>query len=370
MFRHDFCQMYYSKETTMPINTLPTYLEVLQSLLKKKRTKHLLFGNGFSMSYDPSIFSYNALSNFIENIDDDLLKKLFSSLNTKNFESIMQQLDNFVEIAEIFSSDKKLAETIKATSTKLKTSLIDAVKELHPEHVFSIPEEKSKACYAFLGEYLKQGCVFSTNYDLLPYWALMRNSTSSNSSNSINSIDGFGRELISEPDEFNSEPEYSSELIWGVNKSGQNVFYLHGTLPVFDSGVDIIKEVYDGEHYLLENIKSRIEKKEYPIFVTAGNAKEKLTHIMHNRYLSYCFEQLCSISGSLVTFGFNFGDYDTHIIDAINTAAKKRRGPNRLWSIYIGVYSDSDIEHIERIKSRFKVKVNLYNARTANIWGS
>lgn len=348
----------------MEIDKLMSYEEVI-TYLDKKRKRHFLFGNGFSMAYDKEIFSYNALSQFIENTGDPMINQLFEKLNTKNFELIMQQLDNFCEIAEIFSSDKQLVSKIKAASEKIKLSLLDAVKQLHPEHVFTIPEEKSKTCVLFLQNYLnKGGSIFSTNYDLLPYWVLMRNKVQ-------NAIDGFGRDLESDIDSEYIKPEdlEYSELRWGKHKEEQNIFYVHGSLPLFDTGIYIEKVEYDTEHYLLQNISERIDKKEYPIFVTAGNGKEKLTHIMHNKYLSFCYENLCNIQGSLVTFGFNFGDYDTHIIDAINVAAKMgRKEKEKLWSLYVGVFSDDDLSHIIRIKDRFKCKVTPYNARTANIW--
>lgn len=35
---------------------LPSYQDVIKDLAKKKRQKHLLMGNGFSMSYDSKIF--------------------------------------------------------------------------------------------------------------------------------------------------------------------------------------------------------------------------------------------------------------------------------------------------------------------------
>jgi hypothetical protein len=350
----------------MEIEKLKPYEEVISSLNKKQRAKHLLFGNGFSMAYDSNIFSYNALSKFIENTGDSLIRSLFEKLNTKNFELIMQQLDNFCEIAETFSDDKSLVPKIKAASERLKNSLIDAVRELHPEHVFKVPEHKSQCCLKFLKEYLDQsGCVFSTNYDLLPYWVLMRNEVK-------NAIDGFGRDLETDLDsEQYIDPEdlEYSELRWGKYKDQQTIFYLHGTLPIFDTGVNIVKVEYDSEHFLLQNVKERIDKKQYPIFVTAGNGNEKLTHIMHNKYLSFCYEKLCSIEGSLVTFGFNFGEYDTHIIDAINTAAKMgRKTRDKLWSVYIGVYSDENLNHILNIQNKFKCKVVPYNARTAKIW--
>jgi hypothetical protein len=276
----------------------------------------------------------------------------------------MQQLDNFAEMARIFGSDRELVNKIKGASEKLKSSLMEAVKTLHPEHVFKIPEDKCAKCYSYLQRYLSnKGLVFSTNYDLLPYWVLMRNE-------SKEAIDGFGRDRENPTDEYvpEEEAEYS-ELRWGKYKEEQTVFYLHGTLPFFDTGIDIIKEEYTTENYLLKNISNRMERREYPIFVTAGNGKEKLVHIMHNRYLAYCYEKFSTIQGSLVTFGFNFSESDSHIIDAINKAAhfdKKRGG--KLLSIYIGVYSDSDLEHIESIRKKFKCKVNLYNARTVNIW--
>lgn len=350
------------------ISDLQSYGQITDYLNKQNRTKHLLFGNGFSMAYDKNIFSYNALSTFIENTDDSLLRQLFQKLNTKNFELIMQQLDNFCEIAGIFSTDSFLVPKIKAVSEKLKNSLIEAVKELHPEHVFKIPEVKSESCIKFLQEYLlKNGLIFSTNYDLLLYWVLMRNG------DKRKAVDGFGRDLETDLDSEKyidpSDLEYS-ELRWGKYKIEQTIHYLHGTLPIFDTGINIIKVEYDTEHYLLQNVKSRIDNKEYPIFVTAGNGKEKLTHIMHNKYLSYCYEQLCNIQGSLVPFGFNFGEYDTHIIEAINNAAKHgRKAGNKLHSVYIGVYSEDDLKHINEIRSSFKCKVNVYNAATANIWG-
>lgn len=352
----------------MGVEKLITYQAVITSLEAKHRNKHLLFGNGFSMAYAKDIFSYNALSNFIETTGDPLIKSLFQKLNTKNFELIMQQLDNFCEIAEIFSEDKTLVPQIRSVSEKLKNSLIDAVKELHPEHVFKVPEEKSRLCMKFLQEYLsKEGLVFSTNYDLLLYWVLMRNGAE-------NAIDGFGRDLETELDDNHyvepEELEYS-ELRWGKYKEEQTIHYLHGTLPIFDTGINIVKVEYDTEHYLLQNVKDRINQKEYPIFVTAGDGKEKLTHIMHNKYLSFCFDRLCNIQGSLITFGFNFGEYDTHIIDAINIAAKMgRKVKNKLWSVYIGVYSDDDLKHILEIENKFKCKVTPYNARTANIWNA
>lgn len=347
----------------MKIDDLKTYEQVITYLDKKKRNYHLLFGNGFSMAYDPKIFSYNALSTFIENTDDEFLQKLFKVANTKNFELIMQQLDNFVEIAKVFGIDDSFINKILVANATLKNSLIEAVKELHPEHVFILTEQKSKSCHIFLDNFLsKGGKIYSTNYDLLMYWVLMRNASKI-------AIDGFGRELLNpEETKAGQEPEWS-DLMWGENKDRQNIFYLHGTLPIFDTGTEIIKEEYDSRHYLLQKINERMESKSYPIFVTAGNAQEKLNQISHNKYLAFCYDDFSNIEGSLIVFGFNFGEYDTHIIDAINKAANQGMpSADILRSVYIGVYSNESLEYLESIKDKFRCKVNYFNAKTVKIW--
>lgn len=348
---------------TMSIEELPSYLEIIEYLNNNHRRTHLLFGNGFSMAYNPGIFSYNALSAFIDKTENPFLKKLFEVINTKNFELLMQQLDNFIEIAKTFDIDKELIEKIVEAKETLKTSLIEAVKELHPEHVFVIPDDKSKKCHNFLDNFLSTGGkIYSTNYDLLLYWVLMRNESKF-------ANDGFGRELEN-PEEIKKGGNHKwSELRWGVNKEKQTIFYLHGTLPIFDTGIEIVKEEYDSQHYLLRKVRERMENKSYPIFVTAGSAQEKLNHITHNKYLAYCYDDFCNIDGSLITFGFNFGQYDTHIIDGINRASKQgMQSGNKLLSVYIGVYSNENLDYLKSINHLFRCKVNFYNARTVNIW--
>ena len=339
---------------------IQTFEHVIEHLNKQKRPRLLLIGNGFSMAYDPSIFSYNALSRFIEESKNDLLIKLFAVINSRNFEQIMKQLAISKEVIIAFGGQKELIEKIGHATATLKESLINAVKELHPEHVFKIREDKSAKCAEFLTAFLDQeGQIFSTNYDVLLYWVLMRNELP-------NAIDGFGRDAIDQGEWVPEEDVQLSELHWGNHRDTQNIFYLHGALPLFDDGIEIIKEAYDG-NYILENIKTRMEKEQYPVFVTAGTGDEKLNHILHNHYLSYCYDSLSTISGSLITFGFNFGDSDDHIIRAINDAAKQDL-KEKLWSVYIGVFSEEDAKHIESIKNKFRCKVNLYDSKTAKIW--
>lgn len=346
---------------------LLSYDEVTKQINQKKvKTKHLLIGNGFSISYDKNIFSYDALNTFIEDTQNDLVKKIFKLTNTRNFEYIMEQLSITAKIIEEFNGDRVLIEKIATMNLSLKEALIDAVEELHPAHVFAIKEEESKMCANFIMDYLNtMGKVFTTNYDLLLYWVLMRHMKDRD----FDCSDGFGRDKLEEDGSI-SHIEKKPELYWGKNKDGQNIYYIHGALLLFNNGAWITKETYDEKNKksILERITKRIDRRSYPIFVAGGNSEEKLFQIRHNQYLSFCYDKLSTIEGSLVTFGFNFGENDQHIIDAINEASKPRI-PKGLSTIYIGVYSKENQEHIEAIRNRFQIQdVNIFDAKTVRIW--
>lgn len=343
---------------------IANYQQIVDDLKNKKRTMHLLLGNGFSMAYDSNIFSYNALSDFVSKINDPTLAKLFKVLKTKNFELIMEQLTTFSALLHELGAEKELQLKISEAHKNLKISLLDAIKALHPEHVFKIPVVKIISCAKFLRVFLDNGGnIFSTNYDLLLYWVLMRAEFSQ-------AIDGFGRELLNPVEVSKSQEDKEwSNLRWGPNKETQNVHYLHGALPLFDTGSEIEKEQYNETGWILKNISDRLDKGEYPIFVTAGGAQEKLELIRHNNYLSNCYDRLCAIDGSVISFGFGFGEYDDHIIHALNKASHAaNKMPPKLRSIYIGVYSESARKHIESIQHKFHAKVYTFDAKSANPW--
>ncbi|EFV82363.1 hypothetical protein HMPREF0005_00678 [Achromobacter xylosoxidans C54] len=338
---------------------------VMAELKKKKRKSHLLLGNGFSMAYDNSIFSYNALFNFVASLKDRDLAAILGVMKTKNFELMMEQLEAFSSLLKVFGGDEALQAKVHAAHDGLRKSLIDAIRSMHPEHVFKVSDEKSAACAHFVSRFLETGgSIFTSNYDLLLYWVLMRQ-------NIPNACDGFGRDLLNplEVERKNEDPEWST-LRWGPNKAKQNIFYVHGALPLFDTGTEVEKEQYGEGGYLLENISSRIELNNYPVFVTAGNGDDKLAQIRANPYLAHCYDSLCAVDGSIVSFGFGFGDSDLHIVDALNRATHIRSNTiPKLWSVYIGVFNDADKARAESLQQRLHAKVHTYDAATAHLWG-
>lgn len=121
---------------------LESFQDVLESVKKnQERPFHLLLGNGFSVAYDSKIFSYNALYDFVSRLNDQKLSTIFEVLKTQNFEVVMQYLDTFSALISAFGNDHDIKNQIDSASAKLKNSLIDAVKALHPEHVYKVPEK-------------------------------------------------------------------------------------------------------------------------------------------------------------------------------------------------------------------------------------
>jgi hypothetical protein len=344
--------------------------DVKKDIEIQDKIPNLLLGNGFSMAYDKGIFSYNALSDFMKKSSDNVFwDKLRGAVKTKNIELIMQKIDSAINILEVFDDNSDLKSKLELMREELKESLIKAISELHPKHIFKIEESKINACANFIKFFLsKKGHVFTTNYDLLLYWVLMRGE----------SFQAKGKELVVDGFGWEDPTATDKKVIWGPHKDSQKIHYLHGALMLFDERINIVKDKYkqDGNcgegEYLLSGISNNIKKDKYPIFVTAGNADEKLECIRHNLYLSHCYDQLCKISDSLVVFGFGFGDYDEHIIEPINNSvmSAKKNDKNKKFNLYVGIYSDEDKDNIVKKQSKFKESLNLstFDASSASIW--
>lgn len=110
---------------------------------------------------------------------------------------------------------------------------------------------------------------------------------------------------------------------------------------------------------------------EYPVFVTAGDGKDKLSHIMHNRYLAHCYEVFFLYLRLFGRVRFQFWTVRRqYLIEAINQAVHHdHKAGEKLFNIYIDVYSQADVEHIESIKKKFRCKVRVFDSKSVNVWG-
>lgn len=353
---------------------LLSFTEITEKLKEENKTSNLLLGNGFSCAYNNEIFNYKYLNEFIKKDADEVTQKILSAIKDTNIENTMLQIENFQTIANILLESHEIKDEVIDTAEKaidnIKQQFLAAIKDLHPDNASTLYNTKAKSCFQFINKVIigEKGNIFSTNYDLLLYWVLMRNSKD----NDNKFCDGFGR--------YEYDPK---ELVWGPNKDEQNIFYLHGALHLFNDAFDITKLKSTRNNPIIKQVTANIETDKYPIMVSSGTKEGKVKQITSSSYLKHCYDALSHIEDNLVIFGFSFGDNDDHITEAIANAIVN----GKLHNVYIGVFSDDDIPHFDNVKKKIddyvsqkakhrtptptlKYSIEFYNSQDVHIWDS
>jgi hypothetical protein len=288
---------------------------------------NLLFGNGFSINFG-SRFRYSSL--FEDAVE--LLQKhdieLFENIDTTNFELVLRRLHNTIETNKVF---KIGYNTIEESYERIKTALIETVRNVHPQ-----PNEISYLDVQRLRTTFKvfRKKAFTTNYDLLAYWALNK---VRNSDRRV--ADGFGLDVDTQTIMYGAGVGVSEE------EQPIRLYHLHGSLHLYMNKDEIIKitrkynPARTTDNPLLQAITDTYDLGYFPLYISEGTWKQKLNKILNNKYLHYCYSALSRISEALTIYGQALDvETDKHIIDAI-----KKSGVTK---IAYGIY---DIERKERI---------------------
>jgi hypothetical protein len=262
-----------------------------------------------------------------------------------------------VELIRLYAPDQKdLAKQFRQDAEGLRECLVRTIAENHPSVPSEIPDAKYAGCRVFLGSF---DHLYTTNYDLLLYWALMQRELEPD----IPSDDGF-RKPEPDADYVTWEPE---------NIHHQNVHYLHGGLHLFDAGAELQKYTWINTGVpLIQQIRAALQRDLYPLFVAEGTSKQKLDRIRHHAYLSKAERSLGNIGGSLFMYGLSLAPNDEHILRAVLNSKVK--------SMYVGLYGDPKSESNRRIiasaqglidqrPKRKPLKVEFYDAESVAVWG-
>ncbi len=255
---------------------------------------NLLIGNGLSISISNK-FSYTSLR---ERISDDLspaVERLFKKLGTDDFELLLTKIKDAREVIEAITDGQVIVS--QTITEEIKQKLIEAIKSMNPrgplDHGLN-PQALNKA--------LKQyNQTFTTNYDIYLYWARK------------------GQQHFNIVDFFNGGTFDRNKAYRGDNDA---IYFLHGTLFLFEDENKTIK-INKGNFSTLDDaIHDRIENQNsLPLFISEGSYQEKLASIKKNEYLSFCYDNLRSMSGKLDIYGHGLNpDVDFHIIDAIKNS--------------------------------------------------
>jgi hypothetical protein len=255
----------------------------------------LLIGNGLSrhvwepFGY-PKLFDYARAAHLTDE-DRELFKE------TPNFERVLGDLLTAIRVCSIIGID---TDPLFERYQNIQKALGEAVGAVHINRD-AVPGDTRNAIREVMKEF---EWVFTTNYDLLIYWAI--------------AYQGKFRPFM-DHFRFNNRCEFDPTRAT-ASAFDIPVYFLHGALHlVVDSDGKVFK-LKRGFQTLLDQFGQPIEGDPgaRPLLVTEGSADEKLQAIEGNQYLSVALEELRENALDTVVFGCALGEEDSHITEALS----------------------------------------------------
>ncbi|MNY93306.1 hypothetical protein D3C78_97160 [compost metagenome] len=257
---------------------------------------NLLLGNGFSCniwkkySYD-SLLKYSK-KNGVEPVLNEDVFQIFRNLATSNFEDVLKALTLTAIVKEAIGEE---VDDILELYEDVRNNLFNTV---HATHIpFDVLEKK------LIGEELaKYRKVFTTCYDLIPYWSAFHTISSSKQVDFFWNYNGF------DPNDTNI---YNPKRVTAF-------YYLHGALHLQSSLAGETRKISGTSKSLPLGDSYNHRDTSLPLFITEGTSRYKLSKIQSNSYLNFCLEQLSNFDGNIVIIGQGLDPvFDQHLIDAL-----------------------------------------------------
>lgn len=214
---------------------------------------------------------------------------------------------------------------ISALYSGIKNSLAAAVNYAHVPHGFTGLPAINQAFRTF-------GSIFTTNYDLIPYWAIMQ--------------DAWRFKDLFWGDNITFDPSNTA-----VFADRCVIYYLHGAIHLVELLDGKTKKLAANEINSLSELFDLAHPEYFPLFISEGTSAGKLSRIKRNDYLRFAFEKFQALDGNLVVLGHSLNkDYDQHLIDALSGSELK--------SMAIGVWPHQRPEEIHVLKSRLLAAIS------------
>ncbi|MDR9754796.1 DUF4917 family protein [Pseudomonas sp. SZMC_28357] len=261
----------------------------------------LLLGNGASRAVWDD-FGYDSLFENARTVEEKPLSpselSVFDALQTRSFEQVLSALKATSRV------NKALAVSSAAPRNRyyaIKEALINTVHAVH------IPWRlvQASTLATINRELASYATVFTTNYDLLNYWAIQHDA-------------GAVTDLFHGADGSFDLSDCTSEK--------PRLLYLHGGLHLVRNQDGTARKLPSTEGTLLGSfaINNTIKTlDDVPLFVNEGPAQDKLKTIRSSDYLSFCYDQLLGHGDGLCLFGQALGTQDSHIVHALRLARPK-----------------------------------------------
>ncbi|MBS1888742.1 MAG: DUF4917 family protein [Actinobacteria bacterium] len=278
--------------TDLPDGTLRPWGEVAESC----SWETLLIGNGLSRHvWDP--FGYPTLFEHASTADLSAADRALFGPGP-NFERALGDLLTAIRVCSVVGID---TAPLYARYRSIQTALGSAVRNVHINRD-AVPGETRQAIKDAMAEF---EWVFTTNYDLLIYWAM-----------------AYGGDFTPFLDHFRWGGRCEFDPARAPVEVGQvPIYFLHGALHLVVAGDGtVFKLTRQRITTLLEQFGQPIDgdPDARPLLVTEGSAKDKLEVIEGNEYLAHCLDRLQRNDLDTVVFGSALGDEDAHIAAALS----------------------------------------------------
>lgn len=307
----------------------------------------LLLGNGFSIAYNPEIFTYDALASRAENQNllPPVARRLMEETGKSDFESIMRTLQGTLDtlVSLDAAAHRALIDEIEGAVAAVREALAVSVAGLHPNRPFEISESSYLRVRAFLDRFKS---IYTVSYDLLTYWALMQ--------------DFDGLRTRSSDDGFrDSGVENDDTVLWDMyDAHHQNLFYLHGALHLYVGRDGLRKMTYARtQDALVDQIRRQLAVRRYPLYVAEGLSADKVARINGSAYLSRALRSFSGRANPLIVFGHSLDENDDHIFEGLVRSKVKR--------LAISLHGDPSSQENQIIQRR----AEGLRVRRAQRWG-
>lgn len=284
-----------------------TKLEPWASVRDRVEWRAILLGNGASQQVWSS-FGYRSLYEVARNVENPLRPEdevIFQRLRTRDFEKVLHALRDAHIVNEALGLE---AQKVASRYCEIQRALGEAVAKTH------IPWEwvPQVVLRTISSELVKHRFVFSTNYDLLVYWAILCDDPRPQDVKDFFWTPGPEEEwLLFDP----SDTETPKDVT--------RVLYLHGGLHLYSlfDGSTAKYVPAEGEN-LLDAFQRFMRDQDpfgpIPLLVTEGDPEDKRAVIESSSYLSFGYQKLVTCQEPIVVFGHALGDSDIHIAKALN----------------------------------------------------
>jgi hypothetical protein len=279
----------------------------------KDRFKTILIGNGHSIAISPD-FAYTSLLEKARFTGE--IQGLFDQLNTTDFEIV---LDSLHVARRVLDAIGQPVNEVNRVYEEIRNRLFDVVEEVHPE---PLEPEVRREMYSELSKF---GKIFTTNYDVILYWAAMMDHP--------RFVDFFN-------------PFVKGNSSWNP---ANGLYFLHGALHIWHDPIEgvIEKHAQDCHRSLLQVIRedTRVDNGKQPLFVSEGTSSQKVRSIERSSYLDFALKQLRLDDESVIVFGSRLTENDDHIVSALGFRGDdSRRGIRRRIAISRHLESEDQTE--------------------------